>query len=208
MEELISNIVKKLALSRPTTDDSRRLENTLIIEYNNILDDVVVGLTGKANENQKNESLDMNLDTVGFHFSLPAVGHGNPASEAFITAVVIETGEQDNIGDGIDLNNAELNNALKNYLDPNNPMFNKVDYRGLCLVGFDSDKYPTEPNSKEIEDLKTEISEVYRNRKSHIRSRVKEEKIDSFEIELFLVPFPSVEEFRIAFRKEIGVPNE
>lgn len=110
--------------------------------------------------------------------------------------------------DGVDLSNIDLNNAMKAYLDPNNPMFNQVEYRGLCLVGFDSDKYPATPNSKEIEELRNDIKQVYEQRKAHIQKRIVAEKIDSFTIELFLIPFPDVDEFRKAFRREIGVPDE
>lgn len=110
--------------------------------------------------------------------------------------------------DGVDLDNAILNNAMRNYLDPNNPMFNKVEYRGLCLVGFNCDKYPSKPNSKETEELERDIKQVCDQRKDHIQKRLVIEKIDSFIIELFLVPFPDIDEFRKAFRQEIGVSDE
>jgi hypothetical protein len=110
--------------------------------------------------------------------------------------------------DGIDLHNADLESALKMYLDPDNPMFNKIEFRGLCLIGFDSEHYPTEPNSKEIEQLKDELENVFNSRKAHIEKRLTEEKIHSFEIEIFCLPFPSVEDFRKAFRKELGLDNE
>jgi len=107
--------------------------------------------------------------------------------------------------DGIDFNDDILEDSVKLYLDPNNKFFNKLEYRGLCLVGFDSDKYPVMPNLKKQEDLIIEIKEVFEERKKHINKRLLEEKIDSFIIELFLLPFPSVDDFRTAFRKEIGL---
>ena len=109
--------------------------------------------------------------------------------------------------DGIDLNSPELEQALKHYLDPNDSMFNKLEYRGLCLIGFDSDAYPKEPNSKEVEQLKTEIEGVFDSRLSHISKRILEERIHSFLIEIFLLPFPNVVEFRKAFRNELGLSD-
>ncbi len=110
--------------------------------------------------------------------------------------------------DGINLNDSNLTTALKSYLDPNNPMFNEIEYRGLCLVGFDCDKYPNVPNSKEINQLREEINNVYKERREHIKKRIFAEQVESFVIELFLIPFPDVNDFRVAFRNEIGVGNE
>lgn len=110
--------------------------------------------------------------------------------------------------DGIDFDDTQLEEAMKHYLDPDDPMRNQLEYRGLCLVGFDSDAYPTEPNSKEVEQVKQDIEKVFDERKGHIQKRVTAEKIHSFEIQVFCLPFPSVEDFRKAFRFELGLANE
>ncbi|EAT60057.1 HamA C-terminal domain-containing protein [Chlorobium ferrooxidans] len=107
--------------------------------------------------------------------------------------------------DGLSLPDPALLNALKHYLDPDDPMFKKMEYRGLCLVGFDSDSYPTSPNSKEIQEVKNAIEEVFMQSKEKIHEHVTDKKIESFTIEVFCLPFPSVEEFRMAFRKELGL---
>jgi hypothetical protein len=112
------------------------------------------------------------------------------------------------IRDGIDLNDEGLEVALKKYLDPDDPMFNKVEYRGLCLIGFNLDAYPKSPNSKEISQLEQEIQANFATRKEIISRRIVEKKIHSFEIQVFCLPFPNVEEFRTAFKKEIGNINE
>ncbi len=110
--------------------------------------------------------------------------------------------------DRLDLDNKELEDALKRYLDPGDSMFKKLEYRGLCLVGFDSDGYPTEPNSKEVEQVKHDIEKVFDERKGHIQKRVTAEKIHSFEIQVFCLPFPNIEYFRQAFRDELRLGNE
>ena len=109
--------------------------------------------------------------------------------------------------DGIDLDDSELEEAIKHYLDPDDPMRNQLEYRGLCLVGFDSDAYPTEPNSKELEQVKQDIETAFNARKVQIQKRVTIERIHSFEIQVFCLPFPSVDDFRKAFRVELGLSN-
>lgn len=110
--------------------------------------------------------------------------------------------------DGIDLDDSELEEAIKHYLDPDDPMRNQLEYRGLCLVGFDSDAYPTEPNSKELEEVKKDVEKIFDERKKHIGKRVIEENIHTFDIQIFCLPFPSVDDFRKAFRSELGLSNE
>lgn len=110
--------------------------------------------------------------------------------------------------DGLSLDDANLFEALKHYLDPDDPLFNKVEYRGLCLVGFDSDCYPASPNSKEAQEVKQEIEVAFENNRKHILDRVTAEKIDTFVVEIFCLPFPSVHDFRQAFRSELGLASE
>jgi len=109
--------------------------------------------------------------------------------------------------DGIDLDDSKLEEAIKHYLDPDDPMRNQLEYRGLCLVGFDSDAYPTEPNSKELEQVKQDIETAFNARKDQIQKRVTIERIHSFEIQVFCLPFPSVDDFRREFRSELGLSN-
>lgn len=110
--------------------------------------------------------------------------------------------------DGLILNDQDLLEALKHFLDPDDPMFNKMEYRGLCLVGFDSSAYPTSPNSKQTQNLKLNIERSFEKNKKEISNRVNSERLHSFTIEIFCLPFPSVEEFRKAFRNELGLSNE
>ena len=111
------------------------------------------------------------------------------------------------IHDYLDLNDTKLQDAIVQYFDRGNEKFNKVNYRGVCLVGFDSTLYPSNPNQlnsdslnsiflKEIEDWKTKIIE---NIETY-------DTLNSFIIHVFLIPFPSVEDFRLNFLKAIKIP--
>jgi len=110
--------------------------------------------------------------------------------------------------DNIDLNNPALETALMNYLDPDNSMFNKMEYRGLCLIGYNSEAYPAEANTKGIEQVKDDLLKSFQKNMNNIEKRVIANKINSFEIQVFCIPFPDVEIFRKAFLNEIGLPNE
>lgn len=110
--------------------------------------------------------------------------------------------------DGLSLDDPKLLEALKRYLNPDDPMFKRLEFRGLCLVGFDSDSYPTSPNSKEAHQIKAEIESAFEKNKIQILNRVTKEQIESFVIEIFCLPFPSVDGFRKAFRAELGLSVE
>jgi hypothetical protein len=110
--------------------------------------------------------------------------------------------------DGLSLDNPELFEAIKRYLNPSDAMFNKLEYRGLCLVGFDSNSYPTSPNTKEAIEVKREIESAFESNKIHIKNRVIKERIESFFIHIFCLPFPNIDDFRTAFRAELGLINE
>jgi hypothetical protein len=104
------------------------------------------------------------------------------------------------LGQFMNVENPELEEALKTYLDPDNPNFNKVEFRGLCLVGFDSDKYPTEANELNVEQVKKILESEIKSWQSTIKTRLSAEKIDKFSLHVFLIPFPSVAEFRESFK--------
>lgn len=108
------------------------------------------------------------------------------------------------VKDNLDLNDEKLEDALVQYFDKDNPKFNKVNYRGVCLIGFDSDQYPIEPNKMLPGDLLPligkKIDEWMVTAQKQILSH---SPLDTFEIHIFLVPFPSVEDFREKFLKAL-----
>lgn len=107
----------------------------------------------------------------------------------------------------LDLNDPKIEAALKLYLDPDQALHNQIEFRGLCLIGFDCEHYPNQPNSKNIQILTSEINSAFVEWKKHIGKRVDEEKLTSFVMEIFCFPFPSVEDFRSKFLSELGVRN-
>jgi hypothetical protein len=110
------------------------------------------------------------------------------------------------ITDNIDLCDEDLEEALLSYLDPNNKLYRKVEYRGACLIGFACAHYPREANALTSEKLKQLINSEVNNWKATVgKSIVAKSPLDKFELEIFMVPFPSVEKFREAFLSEMGL---
>lgn len=89
-----------------------------------------------------------------------------------------------------------LESSLKKFLDPDRPEFNKLEYRGVCFIGFDIDNYPEKPNTMTIENLAQSFSGEFDKWRSSVKNRITAESIESFSIHVFLIPFPSVENFR------------
>ena len=102
------------------------------------------------------------------------------------------------------INDTELEDMLVRYFDKDDDLSNNVEYKGLCFIGFDSDKYPTinlQRTTEEIKlDLQNEISKWYKSLSKKIKSH---QKLELKEMHVFLMPFPSVAEFRDYYLKEI-----
>lgn len=104
-----------------------------------------------------------------------------------------------------DLNDPALEDALKRYLDPRSSDFNMLEFRGLCLVGFNSKAYPTEVNRIDLEAVVSKISSRLPKWKIQIANRVGKEKLTGFGFHFLCVPFPSVDDFRSRLRQELGL---
>lgn len=106
--------------------------------------------------------------------------------------------------DNLDLNDEQLENAIVEYFDKDSPKFRKLQYRGVCLVGYDSLHYPTEPNKMASNDIKELIVKELDGYKKLLSTSIGSYKfLNSFKIHVFLIPFPSVETFRSAFLKAL-----
>lgn len=102
------------------------------------------------------------------------------------------------------INNSELEDMLVRYFDKDDDLSNNLEYKGLCFIGFDSDKYPSGSIQKTTDDIKNdlqnEISKWYQSLSKKIKSHA---KLELKEMHVFLMPFPSVAKFREYYLKEI-----
>lgn len=110
------------------------------------------------------------------------------------------------ISTNLDLANQKLEDALISYFNKGNSNFNKVSYRGVCLVGFDNSNYPEKPNSmvsNQLTDLiRQEVDGLKDLLKAEIKSHV---DLDTYHIQIFMIPFESVADFREEFLKALGI---
>jgi hypothetical protein len=105
-----------------------------------------------------------------------------------------------------DLADEPLECALKKFLDPDSEEFNALEFRGLCLVGFDSDAYPRVPSVSDLSAVTAALAAGLPDWKAHVGKRVVEEKVDSFAMHFLFVPFPSADGFRQALRQHLELP--
>ena len=112
------------------------------------------------------------------------------------------------LSDKADLSDPALTDALKKYFDKSSVMSKRVQYCGVALVGFDAPFYPKD-DVKAVADEIVEASRVALNAwRKRIGQRLKSEKLDQIEIELFCIPLPSADGFRSAFLKAMGIKEE
>lgn len=109
------------------------------------------------------------------------------------------------LSDKADLSDPILTEALKRYFDRTSVLSKRVQYCGVALVGFDAKFYPGD----DVKAIAAEIAAAARTEleawRARIGERLKLEKLDLFEIELFCLPLPSAEGFRAAFLKAMGL---
>ena len=103
----------------------------------------------------------------------------------------------------LDSGDPELNNLLVKYFVEDAIEVTMREFRGASLIGFALDEYPNpgEDGAEPPEELRTELDNWY----EAIGTRVRGEGIDNFEMEVFCLPIPSSEEFRRAFREQLGL---
>ncbi|MCH5509685.1 DUF1837 domain-containing protein [Pseudomonas syringae] len=112
------------------------------------------------------------------------------------------------LSDKADLSNPAITDALKKYFDKSSVMSKRVQYCGVALVGFDAQFYPKDGIKAVAEDIaKASRAEMTSWIKS-IGKRLKLEKLEQMEIEVFCIPLPSAEGFRAAFLKAMGIKEE
>lgn len=97
--------------------------------------------------------------------------------------------------ENLDLGDDEVKAALLQFFDRSRPEAAKVQFRGACLIGFDLADYP-EPFTQGKEEICEEVAEAISKWHKRIGERVAEHALNSFELEVFCLPMPSVKEFR------------
>jgi hypothetical protein len=109
------------------------------------------------------------------------------------------------LSDKADLSAPSLTEALKRYFDKSSIMSKRVQYCGVALVGFDAAFYPGDGVKAVADEISAAARSELKTWRSKIGERLKAEKLDQFEIELFCLPLPSAKGFRSAFLDAMGL---
>lgn len=103
------------------------------------------------------------------------------------------------------LNDKLLEDYLVRYFDKDDDFSNKVVYKGLCFIGFDHDSYPSVDDLTKTNEIVKQLitKEIEKWCKAVSKGITKHHNLELKELHVFLMPFPSVEEFREYFLKKI-----
>lgn len=108
------------------------------------------------------------------------------------------------LSDKADLSDPGLTTALKRYFDKTSSMSKRVKYCAVALVGFNAAFYPGD-QAQAVADKLAEAARIELKKWcATIGKRLKTEKLEQVEVELFCLPLPSADEFRAAFLKAMG----
>jgi len=102
-----------------------------------------------------------------------------------------------------ELNEPGIEAAFRSYLDPDDVLSKRVRYCGLALIGFDLADY----NALTKEVAKKEVATVsgrVQKWAAKIKTSVEKHELIGVTIDVFCIPFPSVQAFRDAFLKRLG----
>lgn len=102
------------------------------------------------------------------------------------------------------VNDEKLENLLVRYFDKDDSLSNDIEYKAVCFIGFDRKVYESKGIIKSSEEIKAtineKVSEWYKTLEGKIKGRP---KLPLKEMHIFLMPFPSVEDFRSYFLSEV-----
>lgn len=99
----------------------------------------------------------------------------------------------------LDFDDQYLEDAIIEYLDPENAKYNFLEYRGVCLVGYNEESYPKDFSLVE-DEIFNQIRQRIADFKKSIRQRLKHRTpLDTFSLEVFLIPFSDVDQLRKRF---------
>lgn len=103
----------------------------------------------------------------------------------------------------IDPGDETVKQALGKFFDDTQPESARVEFRGACLVGFDLKDYP-DPRCEDGISLNEAAAARIAKWHTRIADRVGKHRLETFELEVFCVPMPSVAAFRDRLRTSLG----
>lgn len=119
----------------------------------------------------------------------------------------VPTRDLELLRDNIDLDDPLHEDFLKRYLDRTNSLSLGLTYRAVCLIGFDHTPYPSAGHQPDIEAIRMALTQSMEQWKKLLSDAIANRNLGTFDIDVFLVPFPSVDDFRERLRKKIRIAS-
>lgn len=107
------------------------------------------------------------------------------------------------VRENVDAGDPDVTAALARYFE-DEAAAAKVEFRGACLVGFSLDDYP-HPFGDDGKTIREQVATAISEWQGRIAGQIGERKLEAFEIEVFCVPLPSVDDFRKALQERLGL---
>ena len=102
------------------------------------------------------------------------------------------------------VNDEDLENALVRYFDKDDNLSNEIEYKAVCFIGFDRAVYNSKGVIKSTKEIKATIEKKISKWYNTLGTKIKNhDKLYLKEMHIFLMPFPSVKDFRDYFLGEI-----
>jgi hypothetical protein len=108
--------------------------------------------------------------------------------------------------DQADTGDPELTAALVRYFTDDTAEASQLVVRGACLVGFSMDDY-TDPMQDDGATIRAEVADAMGRWHTRLGTAVANEKLATFELEVFFVPLPSVQDFRDQLLRRLGLTS-
>jgi len=105
----------------------------------------------------------------------------------------------------LDLDDPNAERLVRACLDRKSEAFLNVHYGGLCLVGFDIATYPDPTNAQALSALVQDASAGLKAWSTRMATALRTENLNDVDIELFCLPFNSVQSYREEFLRALGV---
>ena len=138
----------------------------------------------------------------------------NAVSEAFdsICSIAKDNGKKENeirlIRSFINIEDEKLKEGILEYLDPYSIKSKNMKIIFSCFIGFDFNKYEkiqTLPPEEVKDYFEKEYKEYAKVICNYIENGIKNYNAHDINIQFFLLPFPSVMDFRKAFYDKLGM---
>jgi hypothetical protein len=106
--------------------------------------------------------------------------------------------------DKADVGDADLRTALVRYFTEDTLEASQLVVRGACLVGFSMDPYD-DPFENGGASVREEVADAITRWQERAGQVIANEKLEAFELEIFFVPLPSVQNFRDGLLSGLGL---